>query len=71
MKTAVNNQCILKFVLLAICFFILRSISGIICIIGNFLWDIIGSIYRIIIGLMGFILSIIAFFGFILWLFTL
>ena len=62
---------ILHFTVLAICFFILRSISEVIGIIGNFLWDIIRSIYRIIIGVTGFILSTIAFFGFILWLFTL
>ncbi len=71
MKTAINIKRILQFTVLAVCFATLRCISAILHLTGNFLWDIISSIYRIIIGFAGFILSIIAFFGFILWLFTL
>ncbi len=57
--------------LLAICFSLLRCILGALYIIGKPLWDIVHIAYRIIIGFVGFILSVIAFFAFILWLITL
>ncbi len=61
----------LQFALIAICYSILQVISGITYLIGNLVWDIVRSVYRMIIGFVGFILSVITFFGFILWLFTL
>lgn len=71
MQTTINIKRILQFTVLAVCFAILRCISVILRVIGNLLWDIVYSTYRIIIGFVGLILSCIAFFGFILWLFTL
>lgn len=71
MKTPINIKRILQFIALAVCFATLRCISVILRFIGNLLWDIVSSTYRIIMGFAGLILSCIAFFGFILWLFTL
>ena len=69
MKT--NIKRILQFTAIAVCFAILKGISVILRVFGNLLWDIVGSTYRIIIGFAGLVLSCVAFFGFILWLFTL
>lgn len=50
------------------------SVRGILWVAG-ILWsiirDIVNGVYRMVIGVTVFILSVIAFFGFILWLFTL
>ena len=69
MKTSIKR--ILQFTAIAVCFATLRGISAILHVFGNLLWDIVGSTYRIIVGIAGLVLSCLAFFGFIIWLFTL
>lgn len=71
MTTIIRLKRYLQFAIIAICYFILQVISGVTYFIGNLLWDIVRSVYRMTIGFVGFILSVITFFGFILWLFTL
>ena len=55
----------------AICFLILRTAFGVFGILWDIIREIVNGVFRVAIGIIVAILSIIAFFGFILWLFTL
>ena len=56
---------------LAICNVSVRGILWVAGILWSIIRDIVNGVYRMVIGVTVFILSVIAFFGFILWLFTL
>ena len=56
---------------LAICTVSVRGILWVAGILWNIIRDLVNGVYRMVIGVTVFILSVIAFFGFILWLFTL
>ena len=56
---------------LAICTLIVRTASWMLGILWGIVREIINGMFRVAIGIIVAILSTIAFFGFILWLFTL
>lgn len=56
---------------LAICGLIVSTAFGILGILLGIIMEIINGVFRVAIGVIVAILSTIAFFGFILWLFTL
>ena len=56
---------------LAVCTMSVRGILWVAGILWNIIRDLVNGVYRMVIGVTVFILSVIAFFGFILWLFTL
>ena len=55
----------------AICALIVRTAFGMFGILWGIIREIVNGVFRVAIGIIVAILSIIAFFGFILWLFTL
>ena len=55
----------------AICSLIVRTAFGMFGILWCIIREIVNGVFRVAIGIIVAILSIIAFFGFILWLFTL
>ena len=55
----------------AICSLIVRTVFGVFGILWGIIREIVNGVFRVAIGIIVAILSIIAFFGFILWLFTL
>ena len=55
----------------AICSLIVRTVFGVLDILWGIVREIVNGVFRVAIGIIVAILSIIAFFGFILWLFTL
>ena len=56
---------------LAICTLIVRTALWVLGILWGIVREIINGVFRVAIGIIVAILSTIAFFGFILWLFTL
>ena len=56
---------------LAICTLIVRTALWVLGILWGIVREIINGVFRVTIGIIVAILSTIAFFGFILWLFTL
>ena len=56
---------------LAICTLIVRTALWVLGILWGIVREIINGVFRVAIGIIVAILSIIVFFGFILWLFTL
>ena len=56
---------------LAICSLIMRTAFGVSGILWGIIREIVNGVFRVAIGVIVAILSTIAFFGFILWLFTL
>ena len=56
---------------LAICTLIVRTALWVLGILWGIITEIINGVFRVAIGVIVAILSTIAFFGFILWLFTL
>jgi hypothetical protein len=55
----------------AICSLIVRTVFGVLDILWGIVREIVNGVFRVAIGIIVAILSTIAFFGFILWLFTL
>ena len=55
----------------AICSLIVRTVFGVLDILWGIVREIVNGVFRVAIGVIVAILSTIAFFGFILWLFTL
>ena len=55
----------------AICSIIVRTAFGVLDILWGIIREIVNGVFRVAIGVIVAILSTIAFFGFILWLFTL
>ena len=60
-----------QYVGLAICTLIVRTALWVLGILWGIVREIINGVFRVAIGIILAILSTIAFFGFILWLFTL
>ena len=60
-----------QYVGLAICTLIVRTALWVLGILWGIVREIINGVFRVTIGIIVAILSAIAFFGFILWLFTL
>ena len=55
----------------AICSLIVRTVFGVLDILWGIVREIVNGVFRVAIGIIVAVLSTIAFFGFILWLFTL
>ena len=55
----------------AICSLIVRTVFGVLDILWGIVREIVNGMFRVAIGIIVAIFSTIAFFGFILWLFTL
>ena len=60
-----------QYIGLAICTLIVRTALWVLGIFWGIVREIINGVFRVAIGIIVAILSTIAFFGFILWLFTL
>ncbi|MGQ2120638.1 hypothetical protein [Ornithobacterium rhinotracheale] len=56
---------------MAICGLMMRTAFGVFGILWGIIREIVNGVFRVAIGVIVAILSTIAFFGFILWLFTL
>ena len=59
-----------QFIGLAICTLSIRTALWVAGVLWGIVRDIVNGVYRVAIGVIVAILSTIAFFGFILWLFT-
>ena len=60
-----------QYIVLAICGLIMRTAFGLFGILWGIITEIVNGLFRVAIGVIVAILSVIAFFGFVLWLFTL
>ena len=60
-----------QYIGLAICALIVRTTLWVLGILWGIVREIINGVFRVAIGIIVAVLSTIAFFGFILWLFTL
>ena len=56
---------------LAVCTLIVRTAFWVSGILWSIIREIVNGVFRVVIGIIVAVLSVIAFFGFILWLFTL
>ena len=71
MTPTVNFRQMAQYMGLAICTLIMRTALWVFGILWGFVREIVNGVFRVAIGIIVAILSTIAFFGFILWLFTL
>ncbi|MFK2218831.1 hypothetical protein ACIXKT_07925 [Bacteroides fragilis] len=71
MTATANFRQVAQYIGLAICGLIVRTAFGILDFLWGIITEIINGVFRVAIGVIVAILSTIAFFGFILWLFTL
>ena len=71
MTATVNFRQMAQYIGLAICTLIVRTAFWMFGILWGIVSEIINGVFRVAIGIIVAILSTIAFFGFILWLFTL
>ena len=71
MTATANFRQVAQYIGLAICGLIVRTAFGILDILWYIVREIINGVFRVAIGVIVAILSVILFFGFILWLFTL
>ena len=71
MTATVNFRQVTQYIGLAICSLIMRTAFGVFGILWGIIREIVNGLFRVAIGIIVAILSTIAFFGFILWLFTL
>ena len=71
MTATANFRQVAQYIGLAICGLIVRTAFGILGILWGVITEIVNGVFRVAIGVIVAILSTIAFFGFILWLFTL
>ena len=71
MTATVNFRQMAQYVGLAICTLIVRTALWVLGILWGIVREIINGVFRVAIGVIVAILSVILFFGFILWLFTL
>ena len=60
-----------QYIGLAVCSLVVRTAFGVFGILWGIIREIVNGVFRVAIGVIVVILSTIAFFGFILWLFTL
>ena len=71
MTATVNFRQMAQYIGLAICTLIMRIVLWVSGILWGIVREIVNGVFRVAIGVIVAILSTIAFFGFILWLFTL
>ena len=71
MTATVNFRQMAQYIGLAICTLIMRTAFWVSGILWYIVREIINGVFRVAIGVIVAILSVILFFGFILWLFTL
>ena len=71
MTATVNFRQVTQYIGLAICSLIMRTAFGVFGILWGIIREIVNGLFRVAIGIIVAILSTIAYFGFILWLFTL
>ena len=71
MPTTADFRQMAQYMGLAICTLIMRTALWVFGILWVFVREIVNGVFRVAIGIIVAILSTIAFFGFILWLFTL
>ena len=66
-----NSRQMAQLVWIAICTLSVRTVLWIFGILWGIIREIVNGLFRVLIGVIVAILFVIAFFGFILWLFTL
>ena len=71
MTAAMNSRQMAQWVWIAVCSLSVRSVLWIFGILWGIIREIVNGLFRVVIGVIVAILSVILFFGFILWLFTL
>ena len=71
MTATVNFRQMAQYIGLAICTLIVRTAFGMFGILWGIIREIVNGVFRVAIGVIVAILSVILFFDFILWLFTL
>lgn len=71
MTATANFRQVAQYIGLAICGLMMRTAFGVFGILWDIIREIINGVFRVAIGVIVAILSTIAYFGFILWLFTL
>ena len=71
MTAPANFRQVAQYIGLAICGLMMRTAFGVFGILWDIIREIINGVFRVAIGVIVAILSTIAYFGFILWLFTL
>ena len=71
MATTAKFRQMAQWIGLAICGLIVSTAFGMLGILLGIIMEIVNGVFRVAIGVIVAILSTIAFFGFILWLFTL
>ena len=71
MTATANFRQVAQYIGLAICGLMMRTAFGGFGILWDIIREIINGVFRVAIGVIVAILSTIAYFGFILWLFTL
>ena len=71
MTTTANFRQVAQYIGLAICGLTMRTAFGVFGILWGIIREIVNGVFRVAIGIIVAVLSVIAFFGFVLWLFTL
>ena len=71
MTATADFRQVAQYIGLAICGLIMRTAFGVFSIFWGIIGEIVNGVFRVAIGVIVAILSTIAFFGLILWLFTL
>ena len=71
MTATADFKQVAQYIGLAICTLIMRIVLWVSGILWGIIREIVNGVFRVAIGVIVAILSTIAFFGFILWLFTL
>ena len=71
MTTTANFRQVAQYIGLAICGLTMRTAFGVFGILWGIIREIVNGVFRVVIGIIVAVLSVIAFFGFVLWLFTL
>ena len=71
MTATTDFRQVAQYIGLAICALIMRTALWVFGILWGIVREIVNGVFRVAIGIIVAILSAIAFFGFILWLFTL
>lgn len=71
MTAAMNSRQMTQWVWIAICSLSVRSVLWVFGILWDIIREIVNGLFRVVIGVIVAILSVILFFGIILWLLTL
>lgn len=71
MTAAMNSRQMVQLVWIAICSLSVRTVLWVSGILWGIIREIVNGLFRVLIGVIVAILSVILFFGFILWLLTL